>query len=102
MIDHKRPSPNFESPSSRRSFLAAAGGAATSTMARAQAAPIPIIDTHFHLYDPTRPQGAPYPRTPNRLRSCRATFVRRRRLSVSSAASRSKPAPGSKIIFGCS
>src|SRR6478672_2968176 len=22
--------------------------------------PIPIIDTHIHLFDPTRPQGAPY------------------------------------------
>ena len=32
----------------------------------AQGAPIPIIDTHIHLYDPTRPQGAPYsgPRVP--------------------------------------
>lgn len=26
---------------------------------------IPIIDSHFHLYDPTRPQGVPYPKTPN-------------------------------------
>jgi len=34
-------------------------------MPGAQAGSIPIIDTHFHLYDPTRPQGAPYPRTPN-------------------------------------
>ena len=25
----------------------------------------PIIDTHLHLYDPTRPQGAPFPKTPN-------------------------------------
>lgn len=47
--------------SSRRAFLAAA---ATATMAGAQE-PIPIIDTHFHLYDPTRPQGVPYPKTPN-------------------------------------
>jgi len=28
-------------------------------------AAIPIIDSHFHLYDPTRPQGAPFPFTPN-------------------------------------
>jgi len=34
-------------------------------MAGAQPGSIPIIDTHFHLYDPTRPQGVPYPRTPN-------------------------------------
>lgn len=58
MIDDKR------SDTSRRAFLAAAGAAATATMAGAEA-PIPIIDTHFHLYDPTRPQGAPYPFTPN-------------------------------------
>ncbi len=31
----------------------------------AAAAPIPIIDTHFHFYDQTRPQGAPFPFTPN-------------------------------------
>ena len=24
------------------------------------ASPVPIIDTHIHLFDPTRPQGAPY------------------------------------------
>jgi len=50
----------------RRAFLAAAGTAAAATMAgAAQGDPIPIIDTHLHLYDQTRPQGAPYPFTPN-------------------------------------
>jgi L-fuconolactonase len=39
----------------RRTFLA--GLAAT---ALAPAGPIPIIDTHIHLFDQTRPQGAPY------------------------------------------
>lgn len=54
------------SSASRRTFLAAASGAAIAGVAEAQnASPIPIIDTHFHLYDPTRPQGAPFPRTPN-------------------------------------
>lgn len=48
---------------SRRTALLAAAGAAT--MAAAQPETIPIIDTHFHLYDPTRPQGAPFPKTPN-------------------------------------
>ncbi len=48
--------------SSRRSFLAAAASAA---VAAAQDAPIPIVDTHIHLYDPTRPQGVPYPPGPN-------------------------------------
>ena len=65
MIDNNKPASISEAPSSRRAFLAAAGVAATATMAAAQGDPIPIIDTHFHLYDPTRPQGAPYPFTPN-------------------------------------
>jgi predicted TIM-barrel fold metal-dependent hydrolase len=65
MIDNNKPAPSSDFPSSRRSFLAVAGAAATATVARASAGSIPIIDTHFHLYDPTRPQGAPYPRTPN-------------------------------------
>ena len=48
----------------RRTLLAAA--ALTPTMLRAAADdPIPIIDTHFHLYDQSRPQGAPFPFTPN-------------------------------------
>jgi L-fuconolactonase len=51
--------------STRRSFLAAAAAVSAGTMATAKARPIPIIDTHFHLYDPRRPQGVPYPRTPN-------------------------------------
>jgi L-fuconolactonase len=49
---------------SRRDFLsraaAAAAAAALHWPAEAQTAPIPIIDTHIHLYDPDRPQGAPY------------------------------------------
>jgi predicted TIM-barrel fold metal-dependent hydrolase len=47
----------------RRTLLAAA--AVGSTLARPQDNPIPIFDSHFHLYDQTRPQGAPYPFTPN-------------------------------------
>jgi len=49
---------------SRRVFLT--GVAATATAAampwssKAQAPSIPIIDAHIHLFDPTRPQGAPY------------------------------------------
>lgn len=50
---------------SRRSVLAGVGASLTSTLAGAEGTRIPIIDTHFHLYDPTRPQGAPYPFTPN-------------------------------------
>jgi predicted TIM-barrel fold metal-dependent hydrolase len=54
----------------RRDFLgvaatAIAAGSGPQALA-AQAAPIPIIDTHIHLFDPTRPHGAPYsgPRVP--------------------------------------
>jgi L-fuconolactonase len=39
----------------RRRFLLSA-----AALANAQARPIPIIDTHIHLFDQTRPQGAPY------------------------------------------
>jgi len=54
----------------RRTFLggaaAAAGLSIATRHADAQASPIPIIDTHIHLFDPARPQGAPYsgPRVP--------------------------------------
>jgi L-fuconolactonase len=47
----------------RRDFLAGLGAtaaAAAPLRMSAQGAPIPIIDTHIHLFDPTRPQGAPY------------------------------------------
>ncbi len=47
----------------RRSLLTAS--AASAALTAADAAPVPIIDTHFHLHDQTRPQGAPYPFTPN-------------------------------------
>jgi len=42
----------------RRALL---GAAAAQNILPAQAPAIPIIDTHIHLYDPTRPQGVPYP-----------------------------------------
>ena len=47
----------------RRSFLACAGVAAplfSSTKGR-------VIDTHIHLFDPTRPQGVPWPPPTARL-----------------------------------
>jgi L-fuconolactonase len=43
----------------RRTFLLATALAGTG--ADAQAKPVPIIDTHIHLFDPTRPQGVPWP-----------------------------------------
>jgi len=48
----------------RREFvgLAAVGGlGAAAGSAAAQALNFPVIDTHIHLYDPTRPQGVPWP-----------------------------------------
>ena len=66
MIDSNSPARETAARSSRRAFGRAVGAAAAAaTLAPAQGDAIPIIDTHFHLYDPTRPQGAPYPFTKN-------------------------------------
>jgi len=53
----------YNSTVNRRVFLGAAAVAATN--ASAQASSIPIIDTHIHLFDPTRPQGVPWPNKNN-------------------------------------
>jgi predicted TIM-barrel fold metal-dependent hydrolase len=45
----------------RRTFLGAAAGLALANKGIRAAASIPIIDTHIHLFDPTRPQGVPWP-----------------------------------------
>lgn len=58
---------------SRRRFLgsaALAGAALAADVPTSAAAPpnaIPIIDTHIHLYDPFRPQGAPWPGKDNKI-----------------------------------
>jgi L-fuconolactonase len=59
---------NSKSYMSRREFLQHAGisFAAASVFARpelsiADSATVPVIDTHTHFYDPTRPQGVPWP-----------------------------------------
>jgi len=44
----------------RRTFLGVAAGIA-GLAAAAPAGPLPIIDTHIHLFDPRRPQGVPWP-----------------------------------------
>ncbi|MFN7924442.1 MAG: amidohydrolase family protein [Bryobacteraceae bacterium] len=49
----------------RRALLAATGATLATPGGAAESSTIPIIDTHFHLYDPRRPQGVPFPKTPN-------------------------------------
>jgi predicted TIM-barrel fold metal-dependent hydrolase len=44
----------------RRTFTGTAAAGALSE-ADASASSLPIIDAHVHLYDPTRPQGVPWP-----------------------------------------
>ena len=44
----------------RRTFLGVAAGIA-GLAAAPPADPLPIIDTHIHLFDPRRPQGVPWP-----------------------------------------
>ena len=46
-------------PLSRREFLAATAAVVAASAAAEQAA-IPIIDTHIHFFDTTRPIGVPY------------------------------------------
>src|SRR3954447_11333599 len=43
----------------RRTFISLPAAVA------AAASPHPIIDTHIHLFDPTRPQGVPWPAKDN-------------------------------------
>lgn len=58
-------------PLSRRSFVQTvlAATALPGVLGRALAAgaddEVPIIDTHIHLFDPTRPQGVPWPAPDN-------------------------------------
>ncbi len=52
----------------RREFLGASAAAlSTARAAGAAASDVPIIDTHVHLYDPTRPAGVPWPPKTNTL-----------------------------------
>jgi len=44
----------------RRTFLASLAATAVVPGLAAQPSALPIIDTHIHLFDPNRPQGAPY------------------------------------------
>ena len=41
--------------------------AAAATSSLAAQAGVPVLDTHIHLFDPTRPQGIPWPPKDNKL-----------------------------------
>lgn len=45
----------------RRTFLTTATSACLSPLSARAAASYPIVDTHTHFYDPSRPQGVPWP-----------------------------------------
>jgi L-fuconolactonase len=81
----------------RRSFLAevaglagaaiaapalASSGSAAEPRPQPAASGIPIIDTHIHLFDPTRPQGAPYSGHPDAGPAQPALPPRYRRLAA--------------------
>src|SRR5438094_2548867 len=61
----------------RRTLLSAAAGAVLG-----QAASLPIIDTHIHLFDPTRPQGVPWPAKDNKVLYQPALPDRYRKIAV--------------------
>lgn len=47
----------------RRRFLqTAASGVAFPCLVKAESTKVRVIDTHTHFYDPTRPQGVPWPK----------------------------------------
>jgi L-fuconolactonase len=57
-------SAHHETRTTRRLFLTgstAVAAAALAGCATRLPSPVPIIDTHTHFYDPTRPQGVPWP-----------------------------------------
>ena len=58
------PRARYSTSVNRRTFLGVAAGFNFSDTG-AQATSIPIIDTHIHLFDPTRPQGVPWPNKNN-------------------------------------
>ncbi|MDX1969970.1 MAG: amidohydrolase family protein [Planctomycetaceae bacterium] len=53
----------FHARQGRRRFLQTISLAATapSWLSAAESKPPPIVDTHTHFYDPSRPQGVPWP-----------------------------------------
>src|SRR5438309_6399329 len=64
----------------RRSFLCVAG--ALGLRAAETSTSLPIIDTHIHLFDPTRPQGVPWPAKDNKVLYQPALPDRYRKIAV--------------------
>ncbi len=44
-----------------KSAISLAAGSATARLLQARDTPMPVIDAHIHLFDPTRPGGIPWP-----------------------------------------
>ena len=51
----------------RRTFLGVAAGLTLADAGAQTRSSIPVIDTHIHLYDPSRPQGVPWPNKENKI-----------------------------------
>jgi L-fuconolactonase len=49
----------------RRTFIGVAAGLTLADAGAQTPSSIPVIDTHIHLFDPSRPQGVPWPRKDN-------------------------------------
>jgi L-fuconolactonase len=50
----------------RREFLQASALLGIAGISRGDERPMPIVDSHTHFYDPTRPQGVPWPGKDNK------------------------------------
>jgi predicted TIM-barrel fold metal-dependent hydrolase len=62
----------------RRTLLAAGAAAMTPAVGfAAETGAVPIIDTHIHLFDPNRPQGAPYKGPAGSETNTKGAFPRR-------------------------
>jgi L-fuconolactonase len=67
----------------RRTFLEVTAAATLADLREAEAAPeIPVIDTHIHLFDTSRPQGVPWPPKDNKAIYHTALPDRYRKLAV--------------------
>jgi len=69
----------------RRGFMKAVASLAVSSaaapMMRSMDSPIPVIDAHIHLFDPTRPGGVPWPEKTDKVLYKTALPARYRRLA---------------------